>query len=94
MPISPEQLAQITALTLEHYNGVAESFREGTRDHDVSQNIAALLRHIAAPAPLQILDFGCGPGRDLKVFRDMGHVPVGLDGSANFAQMARTDSGC
>jgi SAM-dependent methyltransferase len=94
MPLSPEQLTQITALTLQHYNQSADSFREGTRDHDVSQNIAALLRHIQAPAPLQILDFGCGPGRDLKVFRDMGHVPVGLDGSANFARMARDDSGC
>ena len=94
MSLTSEQLAQISALTLQHYNQSAESFREGTRDHDVSQNIAALLRHIQAPAPLQILDFGCGPGRDLKVFRDMGHVAVGLDGSASFAAMARADSGC
>jgi len=94
MALSTEQLAQITALTLQHYDQSADSFREGTRDHDVSQNIAALLRHIQGAAPLQILDFGCGPGRDLRVFRDMGHVPVGLDGSARFAEMARADSGC
>lgn len=94
MKLDPQTLAQITTTTVDHYNRVAEDFREGTRDHDVSQNIDALLRHIQAPAPLQILDFGCGPGRDLKTFTAMGHVAVGLDGSERFAQMARADSGC
>jgi len=94
MKHSPDDLHAITATTLGHYNSVAESFREGTRDHDVSQNIDALLRHIHGPAPLHILDFGCGPGRDLQTFARMGHVAVGLDGSQAFARMARQDSGC
>ena len=94
MPLTPHDLAQISATTLAHYETVAHDFRDGTRDHDVSQNIAALLRHIEQPAPLQILDFGCGPGRDLRTFTRMGHVATGLDGCARFAQMARTDSGC
>jgi 2-polyprenyl-3-methyl-5-hydroxy-6-metoxy-1,4-benzoquinol methylase len=94
MKLDPQTLAQITTTTVDHYNRVAEDFREGTRDHDVSQNIGALLRHIQGPAPLQILDFGCGPGRDLKTFTAMGHIAVGLDGSERFAQMARADSGC
>ena len=94
MPLSPDDLAQISALTLAHYQDSAEGFREGTRDHDVSQNIAALLRHIQAEAPLRILDFGCGPGRDLRTFRALGHDPVGLDGCPRFVDMARTDSGC
>lgn len=87
-------LEQITAATLGHYNSVAEDFREGTRDHDVSQNIDALLRHIQAETPWSILDFGCGPGRDLRTFMRMGHVAVGLDGTPEFARMAREDSGC
>lgn len=62
MPLSPDELAQISALTLAHYQSSAEDFREGTRDHDVSQNIAALLRHIEGEKPWRILDFGCGPG--------------------------------
>lgn len=74
-------LEQITSTTLGHYNSVAEDFREGTRDHDVSQNIDALLRHIQGEAPFSILDFGCGPGRDLQTFTRMGHVAVGLDGA-------------
>lgn len=94
MKLDPQTLAQITDTTVGHYNSVADDFREGTRDHDVSQNIAALLRHIEGPAPLQILDFGCGPGRDLKTFTAMGHVAVGLDGTERFTEMARADSGC
>jgi 2-polyprenyl-3-methyl-5-hydroxy-6-metoxy-1,4-benzoquinol methylase len=94
MKLDPQDLAQITDTTVGHYNSVADDFRAGTRDHDVSQNIAALLRHIEGDAPLQILDFGCGPGRDLKTFTAMGHVAVGLDGTERFTEMARADTGC
>ena len=89
-----DELAQMARQTLQHYQSNAEDFREGTRDHDVSQNIEALLRHIHAPAPLQILDVGCGPGRDLQTFTGMGHIAVGLDGCERFVAMAREDSGC
>lgn len=84
----------ITDLTLNYYNQSAESFWQGTRDHDVSQNIAALLSHIEGAPPFVILDFGCGPGRDLKTFADQGHRAIGLDGAVQFAGMARTHSGC
>ena len=80
--------------TLEYYDRRAEEFWRGTRDHDVSQNIAELLRHLEGRPPFAILDFGCGPGRDLKVFADAGHVAVGLEGSPRFAAMARAHSGC
>ena len=94
MKLAPQDLAKITATTVGHYNEVADDFREGTRDHDVSQNIAALLRHIKGEAPWHILDFGCGPGRDLKTFSAMGHIAVGLDGAERFADMARAETGC
>lgn len=84
----------ITATTLDHYRKSAEGFRAGTQDHDVSQNIQALLRHITAEAPYRILDFGCGPGRDLKAFTALGHTAIGLDGAEPFVDMARADSGC
>jgi SAM-dependent methyltransferase len=85
---------QISALTLAHYEQRAESFRAGTSDHDVSQNISALLRHIKGSSPYTILDFGCGPGRDLKTFNNMGHHAIGLEGTAAFVEMARADAGC
>jgi len=86
-------LDRIVALTLGHYEQRAEDFRDGTRDHDVSQNIDALLRHIEGAPPFTILDFGCGPGRDLQAFARLGHVAVGLEGSARFASMARAATG-
>jgi SAM-dependent methyltransferase len=94
MPLRPDDLASITATTLDDYERSADEFREGTRDHDVSQNIAALLRHIRGEAPFVILDFGCGPGRDLAAFARLGHRAIGLDGTARFVAMARADSGC
>jgi len=92
--LDPRDLEAISVCTLEHYNQGAESFREGTRDHDVRQNIDALLRHIEGTPPFTILDLGCGPGRDLKAFAALGHVAVGLDGAERFVAMARADSGC
>lgn len=94
MNLNRQDLDKITSLTLAHYDQGADDFRAGTRDHDVSQNIAALLRHIDAPPPCTILDFGCGPGRDLKTFAGLGHTAIGLEGAANFVEMARADSGC
>ncbi len=94
MKFQPHDLEKISTLTLEHYNRRAEDFREGTCDHDVSQNIAALLRHVEGAPPFTILDFGCGPGRDLKVFAALGHVAIGLEGAERFVEMARADSGC
>ena len=80
--------------TLAYYEGNAASFWEGTKDHDVSQNYAALLDHIEAPPPFAILDLGCGPGRDLAYFRALGHEAVGVEGSPRFCEMARAHSGC
>jgi SAM-dependent methyltransferase len=94
MATKPEDLALITAKTLEDYDRRAAQFWEGTRDHDVKQNVEALLRHIREVPPFSILDFGCGPGRDLATFRALGHAPIGLEGSAAFAAMARQHSGC
>jgi SAM-dependent methyltransferase len=94
MDLTPEELQLIATRTLAHYNERAESFWEGTRDHDVSQNIATLLQYIDTAPPFELLDFGCGPGRDLKTFKDLGHHATGLEGSARLAAMARAYSGC
>ncbi len=89
MNLNAQDLENVAGLTLAHYDKRASDFWEGTRGHDVSQNIATLLQYIEGPPPFSILDFGCGPGRDLKAFAERGHVAIGLEGSARFTGMAK-----
>ncbi|NQU69909.1 MAG: class I SAM-dependent methyltransferase [Rhodospirillales bacterium] len=91
--VNPTQDALI-ARTLEHYSNSAESFWEGTKDHDVDQNRLALLDELDGPPPHAILDVGCGPGRDLAWFSGRGHDAVGVEGAPEMARMARDMTGC
>jgi len=92
--LGPDTVSALARSTVSHYQQRAEDFREGTKDHDVSQNVDALLRNLPGQAPQRILDLGCGPGRDVATFVARGHAPVGLDGAAAFVDMARVATGC
>jgi len=98
MPLTPRPLSshldEISARTLGHYAAHAAYFWDGTRNHDVTENYHALLGALPGVAPRRILDLGCGPGRDLVALRDAGESPTGLDGCAEFVEMARAYSGC
>jgi trans-aconitate methyltransferase len=91
---SSDDLKAISETTLGYYNQAAEQFWNGTKDHDVSQNLQAIVDAIDGEGPHAVLDFGCGPGRDLMAFKDMGHQPIGLEGSTELAKLARKHSGC
>ena len=87
MKLNPQDLAKIASLTLDHYNKRAEDFWQGTRDHDVKQNIAALLQWIEGNPPFTILDFGCGLVRPLPTgmtLFDLDHVERPPDGIFDF----------
>ena len=84
--LTAKELRAVASVTLAHYDESANSFWQGTRDHDVSQNVEALLRHLRGERPYTILDFGCGPGRDLVRLRKLGHEAVGLEGAEQFVQ--------
>jgi SAM-dependent methyltransferase len=88
------KLSDVESITLHHYNQTAEDFWVGTKDHDVKQNYQALLSQFPPNQSLSILDFGCGPGRDVKYFKSLGHKAIGLDGCPSFCEMARSYSGC
>jgi len=88
------QLQRISDITIGHYDRSAEDYWNGIRNHDVNQNYEALLEAIEGEPPYAILDLGCGPGRDLRYFRSLGHDVTGLDGSKEFVAMARSYSGC
>ena len=92
--LTPEKLRQLNAQTISHYQRSAFEFAEATEQHDVSQNIDALLRHMTGLAPYDILDLGCGPGRDVLAFKNLGHRPIGLDGCAEFVALARARTEC
>ena len=92
MPLTREELDDLSASTLAHYNTRADEYWQGTRDHDVSQNIATLLRHIASAAPASRRK----GGRVLRESAAWPHVAssarhcVGRHtGSAGFAALAR-----
>jgi SAM-dependent methyltransferase len=85
---------EIETITLDHYNQNAVAFWSGTKDHDVTQNYDAFLAPFPEDKKLDILDLGCGPGRDVYYFKSLGHRPVGLDGSEVFCNMARRHTGC
>ena len=92
--LGPDDLADLVTRTVADYGSRTEAFWAGTRDHDVSQNRAALIGALAGAGPHVLLDFGCGPGRDLKAFTELGHTAIGIDGTEPFVTMAREWSGC
>ena len=92
--LTSEELRQLNAQTISHYQRSAYEFAEATEQHDVSQNIEALLRNMKGVGPYNILDLGCGPGRDLLTFKTLGHRPIGLDGCAEFVALARARTEC
>ena len=83
-----------TSLTLEHYQQNSNSFWAGTKGHDVDQNYHAFQTQLKQFKDVKILEFGCGPGRDLKYFTQQGYEAIGLDGCSNFCEMARSYSHC
>jgi len=94
MTKNKQDIDKIEEITFNDYGGKAEIFWERTKDHDVSQNYDAFLTPFKGRIGLDILDFGCGPGRDIEYFKSLGHNPVGLDGTLEFCEIARGMTGC
>ncbi len=86
-------MEQHEKITIAEYQLTAVSFRDGTWDHDVSQNRTALISALPR-TPGKILDLGCGPGRDLVAFQNLGHQVTGLDATSAFVEMARSVANC
>lgn len=91
---------EAAASTIAAYDAMAEDYWNETQSRDLSADYALFFRHLKARAAgraldlLDLLDLGCGPGRDLEHFARLGHRAVGVDGSARFVEMARAASGC
>jgi SAM-dependent methyltransferase len=77
--------------TLQYYDRNADAFHERTRTIDMMPPMKAFLDLL--PAGAEILDVGCGPGRDLRTFAELGYRATGIDGSRAMVKLAASNTG-
>jgi len=77
--------------TLRHYTARADQYAHGLMTLDTGDSRRRFLARL--PAPADILDLGCGPGRDLAAFAAAGHRACGIDGCPALAAQAGRRSG-
>lgn len=72
--------------TLEYYNENAKQFVETTANVEFHHMQNRFLEKLEEGA--EILDFGCGSGRDTKYFLEQGYQVDAIDGSEELCKMA------
>lgn len=72
---------------VDYYNQNAAVFFTETVDIDMMSLYQRFLPRL--PAEAQILDAGCGSGRDAKAFSDLGHQVIAFDASLNLVSLAQ-----
>ena len=77
--------------TIDYYNRNADAYFRNTVDADFDRLRRKFVSYL--PEHARIVDIGCGSGRDVKVFCDMGYDAVGLDASEEMARVAREQLG-
>lgn len=85
--IKPNYLEQ----TLLYYQQHADDFSAGTLSADMNETHKKFIKHL--PPHAHILDFGCGSGRDTKVFLEKGYTVDATDGSENLCIKASEYTG-
>jgi len=73
--------------TQESYDRSAASYDAKTRDFILSLEMAQFTAPLSRGAV--ILDLGCGPGRDAKIFLEQGFEVVGVDFSSELLAIAK-----
>lgn len=79
------------SITNDYYRDNSHEFFESTVDADVHPLYEHFCKYICPGG--KILDFGCGSGRDVKAFLDMGYDSVGVDGSSEMCALASSFAG-
>jgi prolyl-tRNA editing enzyme YbaK/EbsC (Cys-tRNA(Pro) deacylase)/phospholipid N-methyltransferase len=74
------------ANTLNYYNENAEEFCENTRDVDFSSFQDRFMNEVTPGG--NILDLGCGSGRDSLAFLQHGYKVTAVDGSSELCRLA------
>jgi SAM-dependent methyltransferase len=80
-------MADQSADTIAYYDHNATGFTAQTAELEMSPLYERFLRHV--PTGGRILDAGCGVGRDVRAFAELGFEVVGFDASAEMVKLAR-----
>ena len=78
-------------LTARYYDQSANRYFNTTFDADVRGLYEHFIKYV--PNGAKILDLGCGSGRDVKAFFDMGYDVDAIDGSEELARLASEYTG-
>ena len=72
--------------TIEYYNNNVEKFVSDTLNCEFNEMQDKFLNYL--PINSNILDLGCGSGRDSKYFIEKGHNIIAIDGSQELCKVA------
>ncbi len=86
-----ENIQETADQTLNYYDENAASFSESTLHVDFAETQQAFLNCLSSQA--DILDFGCGAGRDTRYFLEQGHEVTAVDGSEVLCKIASEYTG-
>lgn len=78
-------------ITHQYYHKYATTYFNTTVNSDVKMLYEHFLRYVSKGA--KILDLGCGSGRDIRAFLDMGYEVDAIDGSKELARLASEYTG-
>ena len=75
------------SITMDYYNNNADQYYWTTVGVDLDATRKRFASYL--PAEASIIDMGCGSGRDVLAFCDMGYNAIGLDASEELVSLAR-----
>lgn len=74
-------------VTLNSYEASASDYAKNTTDLHPKEEAQKFVARL--PSGAKIIDIGCGPGRDAKVFSGYGIEVIGIDFSSKMVELAR-----
>lgn len=77
-------------VTLNSYEASASRYATNTTDLHPKEEAQKFIARL--PSGAKIIDIGCGPGRDVKVFSGFGFEVIGVDFSAKMIELARQNA--